>query len=218
MRKILVFTAIITMMVMASSCGSSKKAAAAAAAEAASAAPQTEAPQKKWKSEAQLYAEDPDRTNMRAWAQFNGFPEDRLESAAITLARAELAKSISVLVKTSYKDFTERFGSNTRDAGENAEQNRKMALINSSAEGIESVASEVIKGSRVVMSDRYVEKNGTETAYVCVEIPLETVIDEIQNNSLIKDIFTEGMETVDKREEKLRVSLKNAFEELKNAR
>ncbi len=205
MKRILFYAMIV---ILASSCGASRKAAES----------QVEAPAKVWKSEAQIYAEDPDRTNLRAWAKYTGFPQERLESIAATRARAELANSISVLIINAYKEFGENIGESNLSAEADATVKSHLERIEKLEDEIQAVANGFIKGSRIVMSDRYREKNGTETAYVCVEMPLETIEEQIQESKNFKKIFNdEDIKRIDDREKKFKKSMKDAFEELKRS-
>lgn len=65
--------------------------------------------QKKAKSEAQLYAEDPNATTIRAWALYNGFAEDNLEQRAAVLARQELSNTIATLVTGAIENYSDTY-------------------------------------------------------------------------------------------------------------
>ncbi len=206
MRKILIFTAVAAMAIMASSCGAQKKTASV----------QTDERVKVWKSEAQIYAEDPNRTNLRAWAQYNGFPQERLESIAANRARTELTKEISVLVIEAYNEIAEGITENLLTEGADTALSSKKGMIDKYKSEIESSANQLLKGCRIVMSDRYKEKNGTETAYVCVEMPLEAIVESVAESKTFKTIFTpEETEKVGDKKERVRKSLKAGLEEIK---
>ncbi len=124
----------------------------------------------KEKSCAQKFAEDINRTTMRAWAQYSGFAHMNLEAYAAAAARANLAEQTSVLI------------SRTIDVPKLSEGNTALEM--------KSVAEETIKGSRVVMSDRYVQRNGSEICYVAVEISIDDIIKNIRQSEMIKEALS----------------------------
>ena len=144
--------------------------------------------QKKAKSEAQLYAEDPNATTIRAWALYNGFAEDNLEQRAAVLARQELSNTIATLVTGAIENYSDTYSKQQMGGTEGIDKRR--TLSESSKDKVSSVTQELIRGSRIAVSDRYVQSDGTETAYVCVELDIPGVIDNLKNNTDLQDVIS----------------------------
>lgn len=144
--------------------------------------------QKKAKSEAQLYAEDPNATTIRAWAQYNGFAEDNLEQRAAVLARQELSNTIATLVTGAIENYSDTYSKQQMGGTEGIDKRR--TLSESSKDKVSSVTQELIRGSRIAVSDRYVQSDGTETAYVCVELDIPGLIDNLKNNTDLQDVIS----------------------------
>lgn len=124
----------------------------------------------KEKSRAQQFAEDINRTTMRAWAQYTGFAHMNLEAYAAAAARALLAEQTSVLICRTIDIRSESLGTSE----------------------IKSIAEETIKGSRVVMSDRYVQRNGSETCHVAVEISIDDIVRNIRHSEMIQEALSKA--------------------------
>ena len=148
-------------------------------------------------SPAQIYAEDINRTTMRAWGMRTGTAAMNLEAYAAAAARAVLAENTSTLISRTIKDLE----------GEDAVRSIDL----------ESSAKEVIKGSRVVMSDRYVNKDGSETCYVAVEISLDDILMNIRHAEAIKEALSKasGDKIVDVDSDKFAETLNNSFNNIK---
>lgn len=144
--------------------------------------------QKKAKSEAQLYAEDPNATTIRAWALYNGFAEDNLEQRAAVLARQELSNTIATLVTGAIENYSDTYSKQQMGGTEGIDKRR--TLSESSKDKVSSVTQELIRGSRIAVSDRYVQSDGTETAYVCVELDIPVLIDNLKNNTDLQDVIS----------------------------
>lgn len=144
--------------------------------------------QKKAKSEAQLYAEDPNATTIRAWALYNGFAEDNLEQRAAVLARQELSNTIATLVTGAIENYSDTYSKQQMGGTEGIDKRR--TLSESSKDKVSSVTQELIRGSRIAVSDRYVQSDGTETAYVCVELDIPGLIDNLKNNTDLQDVIS----------------------------
>ena len=82
---------------------------------------------------------------------------------------------------------------------------------------LESSSKEVIKGCRVVMSDRYVNKDGSETCYVAVEISLDDILMNIRRAEAIKEALSKasGSKVVDVDSDKFAETLKKSFSHIK---
>lgn len=148
-------------------------------------------------SPAQIYAEDINRTTMRAWGMRTGTSAMNLEAYAAAAARAVLAENTSTLISRTIKDME----------GEDAVRSIDF----------ESSAKEVIKGSRVVMSDRYVNKDGSETCYVAVEISLDDILMNIRHAEAIMEALSKasGSKVVDVDSDKFAETMKDSFNHIK---
>ena len=176
MKKISIIAALAAATLMlASSCGAQKAATGGMG-------------QKKAKSEAQLYAEDPNATTIRAWALYNGFAEDNLEQRAAVLARQELSNTIATLVTGAIENYSDTYSKQQMGGTEGIDKRR--TLSESSKDKVSSVTQELIRGSRIAVSDRYVQSDGTETAYVCVELDIPGLIDNLKNNTDLQDVIS----------------------------
>ena len=144
--------------------------------------------QKKAKSEAQLYAEDPNATTIREWALYNGFAEDNLEQRAAVLARQELSNTIATLVTGAIENYSDTYSKQQMGGTEGIDKRR--TLSETSKDKVSSVTQELIRGSRIAVSDRYVQSDGTETAYVCVELDIPGLIDNLKNNTDLQDVIS----------------------------
>lgn len=169
------------------------------------------------KSQEQLFAEDPDADNLRAWASYNGFENQNLESFAATAARANLASEIATLVSTA-TDLYENGARIDNKSVDGMAENVKMA--ESKAEnGIKAAAKELMRGSRIVMSNRYRQKDGTVTCYAAVEMNLKGVLNNIKNNASIQEAISQSRrEQIDFNSKKFEEAMQSAFEELKEAK
>ena len=145
----------------------------------------------KAKSPAQIFAEDVNRTEMRAWGSRTGQRYANLEAYAAAVAKAALAREICDVLQSTLQ-------LNGVGVGEDV---------------IKSAADETIIGSRVVMSDRYVNRDGTETCYAAVMIRLEDVLRNIRNSKKIQDVLEEaaGGRDIDVRSDKFEEDYKASF-------
>lgn len=128
----------------------------------------------KEKSPAQIYAEDPDRETMRAWSFQTGLSSMNLEAYAAAKAIALLANQTSTLVSHAINIMEDEMGARVL------------------SEEIETVAKETIKGSRIAVSTRYVNRDGTETCYVAVEISIDDIIMNIRHSAKIQEAITKA--------------------------
>ena len=174
--------------------------------------------QKKAKSEAQLYAEDPNATTLRSWAQYNGFPEDNLEQRAAVLARQELSNTIATLVTGSIENYGDTYRAS--EISSNSEGiSKRQTLSSGSKDKVSAVTQELLRGSRIAKSERYIQPDGTETAYVCVELALETLINNLQSNKELHQVISENEKLyIDWRSEQFSQSMQDEFETLKEAK
>lgn len=210
MKKVFVFVAIALTFV---ACGTSKKAASSAQASGQ----EESLGEHIQKSPEQLYAEDPDADNIRAWALYNGFESQNLETFAATQARAKLADEIATLVKTAVDIYENGARIDNKSLDKKAEN---VKTAESKAElKITAVSKELIRGSRVVMSDRYRQKDGTVNCYSAVEVNLKGVLNNIKNNASIQEAISESRkEKIDYNSKKFEQAMQSAFEELKQTK
>ncbi|MCR5071048.1 MAG: hypothetical protein K6A62_03895 [Bacteroidales bacterium] len=173
--------------------------------------------QRKAKSPAQIYAEDEMAETLRAWGRYNGFADQNLESYAAAVARGALAERIAVLATSAvrkYDDSKQISNKNVDGVAETA----KVAEFASNSE-VTTVAKELIKGSRIAVSDRFVQKDGTEDCYVAVEVNMASLIKAVQENQKFQEALSfDRKAEIDFNSEKFRDSMMDAFEELKQAK
>ena len=140
------------------------------------------------KSPAQIAAEDPNAQNLRAWSLYNGFPDDDLEYVATDLARGKLAETLSSWVQTSFAKFVDRMSKEGLTSDGMAQ---KKVRDENTANKIKNVSENLVEGAKVVVSNCYAQANGTHTAYVCVEIDPNIVIQKVKNDVSILQAITE---------------------------
>lgn len=214
MKKNLMFSVLMAVMVSAlalASCSSSKKAKAVVQNVGSTLG------ELKEKSPAQLYAEDPDRNNMRAWGSYNGFADQNLEALAAATARSALAEEISVLIKSAVDRYEGGQRIDNRSLGgqaENVKTTESQGITD-----IESVSKELIAGSRIAVSNRYIQKDGTETCYIAVEISIDGLINNVKQNSKLQEAISKSRkEEIEYDSRKFKESMQSVFEELKEAK
>lgn len=215
MKKNSLFSVLMAVVITAlifTSCGSSKSAQSDSG---SSASRESTLGQRREKSPAQIYAEDPERTNMRAWGMYNGFPDQNLESLAAATARATLADEISVLVKNAVDRYENTQRINNR--GLNGQAESVMTSESQAQNDIQTVSKELIAGSRIAVSDRFTQKDGTETCYVAVEISVDALINNIKQNSQIKEAISKSRrEEIAYDSKEFKDSMQSVFDELKD--
>lgn len=169
------------------------------------------------KSPAQIYAEDADADNIRAWASYNGFESQNLENYAATAARAKLGDEIATLVSNAVEMYENGARIESKPVEGNIESaSMSESLVNSK---IKAVSKELISGSRVVMSDRYRQSDGTVTCFTAVEISVKGIINNIKGKTSVQEAISEGRKAAIDFESKLfEESMKASFEDLKKAK
>ena len=140
------------------------------------------------KSPAQQYAEAADATTMRAWNQYNGFSDDQLESVAASLARGELSKMLNVFVQNALTNYVDRVTKQGMTSDGAAKKKIKDDRVQSQ---LKNVSESLIKGSKIVRSNRYEQADGTHTAYVCVEIDPQMIAEKIKNDAALINAITD---------------------------
>ena len=159
------------------------------------------------KSPAQQYAEAADATTMRAWASYNGFADDQLEQVAAGIARGELANMLAVFVQNALEDFVDR----ATVQGQTSDGAAKKKIKDDEVQTKLKVVSEaLIKGSKMVRSNRYGQADGTHTAYVCVEIEPKMIAEKIKNDAALINAISD--------DERLKIAFKSKmFDEEKQS-
>lgn len=150
------------------------------------------------KSPAQQYAEEADATTMRAWASYNGFADDQLELVAAGMARGELANMLAVFVENALGNFVDR----ATMQGQTSDGSAKKKIKDDEVQTKLKVVSEaLIKGSKIVRSNRYGQADGTHTAYVCVEIEPKMIAEKIKNDAALINAISD--------DERLKIAFKS---------
>lgn len=150
------------------------------------------------KSPAQQYAEEADATTMRAWASYNGFADDQLELVAAGMARGELANMLAVFVENALGNFVDR----ATMQGQTSDGTAKKKIKDDEVQTKLKVVSEaLIKGSKIVRSNRYGQTDGTHTAYVCVEIEPKMIAEKIKNDAALINAISD--------DERLKIAFKS---------
>jgi len=133
-------------------------------------------------SPAQQYAKAADATTMRAWASYNGFADDQLELVAAGIARGELANMLAVFVENALGGFVDRAAMQGLTSDGAAKKKIKDDEVQTK---LKVVSEALIKGSKMVRSNRYGQADGTHTAYVCVEIEPKMIAEKIKNDAAL---------------------------------
>lgn len=141
------------------------------------------------KSPAQLYAEDPKAESLRAWAFYNGFSDDQLEAVAADLARGNLSNSLTAFVQNALENFVDRLSKQGLTSEGIA---KKKVKDDKTTSKLKVVSEGLIQGSKVVKANRYRQADGTETAYVCVELDPSIVADKIRNEAEIINAISDS--------------------------
>lgn len=160
------------------------------------------------KSPAQQYAEEADATTMRAWASYNGFADDQLEQVAAGIARGELANMLAVFVQNALENFVDR----ATVQGQTSDGAAKRKIKDDEVQTKLKVVSEaLIKGSKMVRSNRYGQADGTHTAYVCVEIEPKMIAEKIKNDAALINAISD--------DDRLKIAFKSKMfdEEMQNS-
>ncbi len=201
MKKLLTILAAAAVAAAAVSCGSAKKAQTAA---------EKTLGEEIAKSPAQVYAEEAPDDVQRAWASYNDFDQTVATRGAAALARGELASQVGALVNAGIDIYRGKHGQNVSDGSSSAEV--KEGSTKAEDEG-GLVSEELIQGSKIVKTNIYKQKDGTYTAYVCVEVNIDMVIESAKNNQKLQSVISEGTKaTIDENREDFKESLEEAYE------
>lgn len=168
------------------------------------------------KSPAQIKAEDLNATTLRAWASYNALPSMGPASLAATAARGELAKSIAALVKSATTLYAEQYGQESLSAGE---FQKKLSANTKANKKLDEVAEELVKYAPVIETNEYGQKDGSITAYACVELHPERILEAVRkNDSYIEAVNKDQQSYIDFKSENYSKSMDQAFEQLKKAK
>lgn len=168
------------------------------------------------KSPAQLYAEDPNATTLRAYASYNALPSMPVVSLAATQARGELAQSIAALVTAANTLYAEQYG---KESLSKSELDALMSANNSAKNKIEVIAKELVQYTPVKINNKYTQENRTITAHVCVELHPQNILQAIQNDKSYQEAVNKNEQIyIDFKSEEYSKSLEKSFEDLKNAK
>lgn len=166
------------------------------------------------KSPEQLFAEDSERETMRGWGFYNGFSDQNLESFAAAVARTQLADEVASLVSNAIEIYSGNHRIDNK-AVDSPLENAKMAEA-AGKQQIKAVSKELVSGSRIAMSDRYIQKDGTVTCYSAVEISIKAILNNIRNKSQIQAAISDAQKaSIDFNSQKFAEAMQSSFEELK---
>ena len=168
------------------------------------------------KSPAQIAAEDPSAPNLRAWGFYNGFADDDLEYVATNLAKGKLSEDLSTWVQTSFANFVDRM---TKEELTSDGLAQKKVRDENTTNKIKNVSENLVEGVKVIVSNRYAQANGTHTAYVCVEVDPNIVIQKVKNDAAILQAITEDEALMIKFKSKMfEEEMKDSFEQMRAAK
>lgn len=209
MKKNLLFSVFMMMLVSVftlTSCGSSKKAQIEKGGSSLG-------EYKVEKSPAQLYVESKNNGYCE-WASYNGFANQDLESIAASVARAKLVENSKANIRKAIENYTKNTEVDSRMV--NSTTANALSGEDKLEAGYRQLAEGWIKGARVVVSDRYAQKDGTHTCYVAVEVSPEGLLEQFEKNQQFVDAISETKKaTIDFHSEKFLESMDKAFEDIK---
>lgn len=204
MKKLLTIFAMAMSVIVIASCGSSKKAASS------SLGVQDD------KSPAELYALDAPDNVQRAFASYNDFDPTVAIRGAAALARGELASQIGTIVNNAIEIYRGKHMQNVTDG----EQMRQIGEGGGEAgDEVRAASEELVQGSKIVKSDTYLQKDGTRTAWVCVEIDVEMIMENVANNAKLMHLISEqDKEMIEQEKAEFEESMEEAFERYRKMR
>lgn len=124
------------------------------------------------------YATDPNAKEIRAYAVYNDFEENDPWASARNYARGELANRIATLVTTAKDSY--------RNSSQATENGKKIKTASNQSETtVHTYAQELLRGAREAKSEAFRQKDGTLTVYVCMEMSIEALIDNISHDRRI---------------------------------
>lgn len=139
------------------------------------------------KSKEQKYAEKKTKDTFRAWSRYHGFASMDLEGFAAAAARKNLALRVEVYITTMVENYQDAVGSDMINARQKAVaggENQQRSSGN-----FKQVADALIRNSWVVMTDRYVQKDGTVVCFAAVEVDIDDIEAVIKTSAAIKEAF-----------------------------
>ena len=155
-------------------------------------------------------------TTLRGYASYNALPSMRPASLAGVAARANLAEAIAALVESANTLYAEQYGQESLSAGE---IQKRMSANTSAHNKINQVAKELAQYAPEIERNEYMQKDGTITAHVCVELHPDRILEAVRkNSSYIEAVNKDQQAYIDFKSEKYSESMQSAFEDLKKAK
>lgn len=215
MKKCIVLVAIAALAL--TSCGTTRNVTyASAPAPSYTPAPaqeQSSLGKKREKSSAQLYAEDPNATTLRAYASYRGLPSQPVARLAATQARGELAQSIATLVKTAIDMYSNSY---SKENLTNEGVDTNASAVNKAEEMTRSIAEELVRYAPAVITDEYDQPNGMVEAHVCVEMHPQRILEAVRGNDAYQKAVNEKEQAyVDMRSEQFEEKMQESFDNMK---
>ena len=124
------------------------------------------------------YATDPNAKEVRAYALYNDYEENDPWASARNYARGELAQRIATLVTSAMDSYR-----NSYQTTENGKHIKTAS--NKSETNVRSYAQELLRGAREAKTEAYRQKDGTLTVYVCMEITLDALMNNMHRDQRI---------------------------------
>ena len=205
MKKLLTFCAFLSAALLVASCGASKKNATV-----------NTLGVEEMKSPAQVYAEEAPDNVQRAWASYNDFDPTVANRGAAALARAELASQIGIIVQNAIDIYRGKFTQNVSD-GSKAKQVTDGG--GEAGDEVKAASEELVQGSKIVKSNTYLQKDGTRTAYVCVEVNIDMIMENVKNNQKLMHLISEQeKEMIEQEKQEFEEDMREAFSNYRKMR
>lgn len=167
------------------------------------------------KSPAQLKAEDPNATTLRAYAYYNALKSMNPTRQATATARAALAESVAALVESGVEHYAEQYGQES-SAGEIQKQ---MSANTEAKDKLKQVTKELVNYAPAIETNEYEQSDGTITAYVCVELHPSKILESVRESKSYQEAVNKDQQNyIDFKSEQFEKSLQSAFDELKQAK
>lgn len=167
-------------------------------------------PQIQTKSKAQKYAEKKKKDTIRAWAQYTGFASMDLESFAAAAARVKLAEAMEVYVEKIVEHYND--AAPFDKINETGMAVKEYESLQKSSSRLKSVTDALIRNSRVVLTDRYVDKDGTVVCYAAVEVRISDIETVSKTSQAVSNALKEiGVDVTSKGYEKATKDTHNEY-------
>lgn len=175
----------------------------------------------KEKSPAQIYAEDPNRTTLRAYGSANALPNMYAKEMAADVARGALAAQLATLVErgSAIAAGQHQQGASSSETRQGVKEGQGKGVKEGQGKNdfaVRTFAQELIRYAREVKENTYVQEDGSETSYVCVEISIPEVVTAIRSNQEFQEVINdEAKLKIDYQSQQFQKTMEAAFEELK---